>query len=638
MPFDEISSAIDRTLAPGHFFLAAGRRLRVVPSVDEQVPWEVFLGHLLDPALTRARERFRTWHIYVDGPDSTASVPLISVCWQTEQRRVHVLRMILTHAFEAYEDPPGVILTRPIQKWVRELVGSLAVAKESSEQIAAELETLLLLAVIGTSRLPITSLESPLPSFSLGELAYLPGQLAGDEPNTDAVSFLKDALAGAYSPLVQAKALETALRDAGSARVADLCSVLEQTSDARGAASRLIREVFNTAALSPYTHLSDALVGLVAELAKVEWFGVDAALELLSYLLRNLCRHLTAFDLTLFHNFGANYPDALFLDSLLKTYLRLLAEHPQPALAPSGRLLRRGLRQACVARRQYEGHRVPDAPTSMGEHSRVLPAPFVRVPEEQILEAGKRRRLLFEHDPTDGLLSDTTRELLSASLAELDDPRELRELGLALYLDRPLGVLKSPGEIDRTPLLSYEAYSRFVAVRRLATLKSAGWIDASRYQALRAALAELSTPGIAAGEIVVSQRPGVVSLADANKAAADFVVLRTTRGSLEELLRRYDLRPLAERFSAAARWLEEDPRVLLISQTLAGSPQRSVLQAYSAIELRLELGFPGERSTMAHYVQRSGGELVARLQVLRAWDAASGQLKEPIEPLWLVAH
>ncbi len=638
MSFDEIPSAIDRTLAPGHFFVAAGQRLRVVSDVEDEVPWEVFLGHLLDPALTRGRERFRAWHVFLNGPDSPAGVPLISVFGQPGQRRIHVLRQILTHGFEAYEDPPGVILTRPTQKWVRELVGSLVITQDSPRRLAAELEDLLLQAVIGTSRLPITSLESPLPCFSLGELAYLPGQPAGEVAYTDAIPFVQAALAGDYTPLVRAKALETALRGGGPARVAELCGVLEQMPDARTASSRLIRDVFNTAALSPYTHFSEALVGLVAELATAEWFGPDAALEVLSYQLRNLCRHLTAFDLTLFHNFGANYPDALFLDSLLKAYLKLLVERPQPALVRSGKLLRRGLRQACLARRQYEGHRVPDAPTSMGENSRVLPAPFTRVPEEQILESGKRRRLLFEHDPTDGLLNDATRELLAASLAELDDPRELRELGLALYLDRPLGALKAPGEVDRTPLLSYEAYSRFVAARRLATLKSAGWIDAVRYQALRITLAELSLPGIAAGEIVATERPGVVSLTDANKAASDFVYLRTTRGSLDALLQHYDLSPLAQQFCELARWFKEDSHVLLLAHAPVGSSRRPVLRAYAAGNMRLELGFPGERSTMASYVQRGGVELVDRLQVLRARDAASGELQEPVEPIWLVAR
>ena len=47
---------------------------------------------------------------------------------------------------------------------------------------------------------------------------------------------------------------------------------------------------------------------------------------------------------------------------------------------------------------------------------------------------------------------------------------ELRELGTALYLDRPLGVYKEPAEVDRTPLLSYEAFSLTIAEARLRNL------------------------------------------------------------------------------------------------------------------------------------------------------------------------
>ena len=39
---------------------------------------------------------------------------------------------------------------------------------------------------------------------------------------------------------------------------------------------------------------------------------------------------------------------------------------------------------------------MPDVPTSLGEYARVLPAPFARVPEEQILQVATRKRRLFE--------------------------------------------------------------------------------------------------------------------------------------------------------------------------------------------------------------------------------------------------
>src|SRR5205823_5868741 len=100
---------------------------------------------------------------------------------------------------------------------------------------------------------------------------------------------------------------------------------------------------------------------------------------------------------------------------------------------------------------------VPDAPTSPGENSRVLPAPHVRVPEEQILEPAQRRRRLFAEAPPLPQ-SDRVQELLRQSVADLQHPKELQELGLALFLERPLGESKAPGEPDQTVLLSYEAF------------------------------------------------------------------------------------------------------------------------------------------------------------------------------------
>jgi len=52
-------------------------------------------------------------------------------------------------------------------------------------------------------------------------------------------------------------------------------------------------------------------------------------------------------------------------------------------------------------------------------------------------------------------------------MTDLQEPEELQELGTAVFLDRPLGALKHPGEPDCTPLLSYQAFSRFIARTRL---------------------------------------------------------------------------------------------------------------------------------------------------------------------------
>src|SRR5262249_5723310 len=158
-------------------------------------------------------------------------------------------------------------------------------------------------------------------------------------------------------------------------------------------------------------------------------------------------------------------PDALLLDALLKATFTLARRRPE--LFRSSRLRRRGLRQGWLLRRRYEGLLVPDQPTSLGENQRVLPEPFHRVPEEQILQPHLRSRKLFAGDPLQAWLTSEDRELLRQGLADLEHPADLRELGMALFLDRPLGTAKHPLEPDLTPLLSYEAFSRSLAGRRL---------------------------------------------------------------------------------------------------------------------------------------------------------------------------
>src|SRR5690606_34114470 len=180
----------------------------------------------------------------------------------------------------------------------------------------------------------------------------------------------------------------------------------------------------------------------------------------------------------------------------------------------------------------------------------------IRVPPDQITEQSKRRRVLFSGEPTEILFNERTRPILAQSFADLDDMGELQELGTALFLDRPLGALKQPGEIDRTPLVSYVAFSRLMAGRRLELAKSAGWIDANRIDVLRSRLSTLTPAGLAAAELRCVERPGVVSLADANKAAADFIILRCTRGSLAELISRYDWQRLAAGFPVLHEWLQ----------------------------------------------------------------------------------
>ena len=129
-----------------------------------------------------------------------------------------------------------------------------------------------------------------------------------------------------------------------------------------------------------------------------------------------------------FHNQGADFPDALMVDSLLRAYLQLIERHPdlfQPRTGDSQavdrrkRLLRRALRQGWLIRKECEGRRVPDVPTSPGENRRVLPEPFHRVPDQQLAEPLKRRKTLFQGEPAEQMLSDRTRGVLQTSIDDL---------------------------------------------------------------------------------------------------------------------------------------------------------------------------------------------------------------------------
>ncbi len=166
-------------------------------------------------------------------------------------------------------------------------------------------------------------------------------------------------------------------------------------------------------------------------------------------LLCQLTRHLAAYDLISFHFRGANYPDALLLDAVLKRYCHLIERQPllfqgnAPDIQDKGpRARRRTLRQACLTRRFYEGHPVPDEPTSPGENNRVLPPPFQRVPERQLLNILRREKRLYAAEPLPDLLTATTRNVLATSILDLADPGEWRELGTALFIERPSAAAK----------------------------------------------------------------------------------------------------------------------------------------------------------------------------------------------------
>ncbi len=479
LPFAEV-------MRPAHFYVGPGLTLEWEYVAAEEISWEIFRGRLLDPAHTRERRTFEAWNVYQIDPDGRSSgrggakrgappqeggvTPplLLSLKWDAAAGRLYVVRGIDSYVWEGYDSGGGVILSRERRKWVRELVGAVDVADfPDAADLHDELICLLFHAVVGSSRLPLTSVEAPLPAFSFGQLLYCHGiGGAGDGPVRSREA-LADAIgaANALNSLERVKLLEAFLHahpleemPAAAVRFAkapltpnDLCG--------------LLRDLFNHASLSPYTGPGEKTVALLDALERHGSLPAGAVVDILGWLLRHLGRHLTAYDLATFHHRGANYPDALVLDAALIAYLSRVEREPSLFLGGDGqqRLRRRALRQAWLIRRRYEGWPVPDLPTSPGENNRVLPPSHPRVPEEQILQPSRRTRRLYADDPLSTHLGPRAAEALRTSAADLEHAEELRELGMALFLDRPFGSGKAPGEPDGTLLLASEAYSPSVA-------------------------------------------------------------------------------------------------------------------------------------------------------------------------------
>jgi hypothetical protein len=553
-----VRTVVAELLRPGNFFVGAGLTLEWAPPSAETIAWELFQGRLLEATMTRQRRTFLAWNVFMVGPEGRSAEPVLAVQLDEETGQAHVVRALDCYAWEGYDAGGNVFLSRPKRKWLRELVGTVDARRSGgADEFRDELVCRLFQAVAGTSRLPLTSLEAPLPAFSLGQLAYFyrPGLgAAGDRPQNGWRELVEVARDARLAQAEQAKLLETLLHAVGAGEMAEAAAVLAERFAAPLVS--VLLGVFNEVSLSPYTDLVDKALSLLGALEDAGRLSPGETADFLSLLLRMLGRHLTAYDLVKFHHQGANYPDALFLDALLKALLDRARRRPDVFAAAPGddaaerrrkRRRRRGLRQGWLLRCRYEGHLVPDAPTSQGENQRVLPSEFPRVPEEQILQPMRRTKRLYANDSLREALGDPERALLRQSVLDLRDAEELRELGTALFLDRPLGVAKAPAEPDATPLLSSEAFSLTLAERRLKQVADLGLADPDTIGELRRALAALPVMGLPLREVPARPRPGTVSLADAHLSADDWMLLRTTPRTVRAFLALYDLAPLVGR-------------------------------------------------------------------------------------------
>ena len=564
----DLQTLAARLLSPSRFF-APGLTLSFRHDPAERIPWEVFHGRLLDPAHTRRQHTFETWGLHaIPGPPDEA---LLSLKYDASANQLHVVRAVEGYAWEGFDAGGGVIESRERRKWMRELIATF----DCGDDLEREVELALWRAVVG-SRLPLTPIETPLPAFSFGHLVYGPDDSAPTSPDELLSRWLAPARDQGH------RILEAWLRvSAGDP------SALQATGLSPAALIGLVRRMFDDISLSPWTPFVPRLLDALDALVERGWMPLPLLVDFHSSLLRLLCRHLTAYDLVTFHHRGANYPDALLLDLVFRRYLARIEQAPE--LFETSRIRRRALRQAVVLRRRYEGHPVPEVPTSPGERMRVYPEGMPRVSEEQILHPARRRAYLFHGEPTFGLLGPKALEVLAQSIEDLHHLEERQELGAAVYLDRPLGGAKATVEPDGTPLVASLAFSAAIAEQRLRLLGSD-------------LVADFDIPGIPVAAIGAG-RQGSVSLSDAGRVSADFVFRHTLPGSRREFLALFDWAPLAGRVDLASRtWL------------LAAGPQGGLRMLDASGETILEF----EAAYEEGYRSRGGLELPrAGLRVTR---------------------
>ena len=493
--------------------------------LDERVSDAVF--ETPSPGRLRIEKSPGVRRVFLDRPDMPGDRPVIEV--RVEAGKFMVRRNIVLRG----------------GGWLEELVGSAPIDRR--ELLARCIE----MALIGTSRLPITSVETPHPAYTLGMIAYC------DDVANSAIE-------------QRARFLDWMLRLRQPQRIAAL--------PVRPDEHLVLRALFNRLVLSPWTALVENLVLFLRRL------DARQASDAIGYMLRHLVRHLNAFDLVKFHNRGANYPDALFLDALLRESIRRIGEYDTPQM-------RAALLHGWLARRRMENLAVPATPTSLGETTRFLPAWC------ESARPDDRSRKLFHDQPGEAMLTAAAKAALRRAAVEVD----AIELGRATFLDRPLGLMKQPGDEDRTEMLSYESFSRRLAQRRVGEMVELGLLPA--------AIAVNAVTGFPVANMLGHARDGVVALEDAKKVALDFVFTRTTRSSLRTLMRQYDWSPL--------------PNMSLERATLLVRTGRGVMTAFDdAQQPMFQLDYRDAR-----YRELAGEELVEGMVAV-----VDGEAPIPIRP------
>jgi hypothetical protein len=617
-----VGQLIDATMRPGHFYADPQLHLTWTAARSETIAWEIFRGRLLDASQTRLRKTFLSWHVLPKDETNPTTEPMTSVKLDVHGRRIHVTRGIRSHVWEGFDAGGAVIESRETIRWTRELVSTILLEQFADlANLRDELICVLWQAVVGTSRLPLTSLEAPLPAYLFGQFHYVYQSAVGEgtQPIEAWEVLLQRGLRPGLAWREYVKLVEFALRRTAPEELPSLAElILARVRLPEFSLPRLLRALFNDVSLSPYTCYVDNALAWVDLLVERGALTIAEKIDFLGDLLRQLGRHLTAYDLVTFHHRGANYPDALLLDAALKAYVAVIDGQPEwfSGDDAKGRLRRRALRQGCLMRRQYEGHLVPDLPTSPGENARVMPASHPRVPEEQLLQPQRRRRQLFADDPLTRRLTERVRAVLAQSVCDLEHLDERADMGTGLFVDRPLGYARPPADPDLTPLLAHEAFSPSLARRRWQEMQRlCAELDLSFDRAgLQSHFQQGAWPaGLPHAELAKCPRPAA-ALTDVRQVADDFVVLRTMPGGAAEFLQLFDWRALLEGFSL--RFLGEGTLRLCVQ--VLNDAQQAVLAFYDVtLRRRLEMIVDVSQG----YARRAGIETPrAGLRVVTVWE------------------
>jgi hypothetical protein len=278
---------------PEHLFVGAETALEWEQVAEQELVWEIFQGRLLDPAHTRQRRTFAAWKVYLSDPGGKdrPTEPLLALYLNAEAGQLHVVRGLDSYVWEGYDAGDNVYLSRERRKWVRELVHTVQLDRfADAEDLRDELACLLFQAVVGTSRLPLSSVETPLPAFSFGQLfyCYRPGSPHTAGPVRGWQGLLANMLASSLNPSEEAHLLETFLHAASDEDMSHAAAAFVRRWSQCGRTiadlESLLRRLFNEVSLSPYTDLVDRTLVFVRALESLALFHTEQVVDFLSYL------------------------------------------------------------------------------------------------------------------------------------------------------------------------------------------------------------------------------------------------------------------------------------------------------------------------------------------------------------------